>query len=284
MALKARVTQEEYNGLDATIQAEYKPVSGDDEHSHELTVTKVGGVELADTSSLQTALQRERKAKREATAALEKVPEEIREHPDEAAEAIEFRKKFADVDPEKIGEGGSKEDLERLQTKYEGDIKKLKADHKRELESARGETQSVEGELGMERIRNAARSAISKEKGSAELLLPLIEREARTRRENGKLVIEVLGDDGEPRMSPSAGSTDLMTIAERIAEMKADTDRYGRAFDGVEASGSGAGAGSRSRASGNAHVISVADSKDVNKYRQARDAARKAGVPLQIAE
>lgn len=263
MALKARIDEETHASLDPTIQSEYKK----DDDGFVLDVESVEGYGLGNIGTLETTLGKVRKDKREAEAKLKLFKDMDAE---EAREALEFHAKYKDVNLEDLSEREA-----RLKEKYEGDIKKLKTDHKVELDTARNETKSVEGELTRTTVRSQAAKAIANAKGSVELLLPIVEGRVRARRDGDRRVVEVLGADGEPRMSTKPGSTDLMSIDELVEEMRKD-DKYLRAFDGVNASGSGADANSRHNTSSTVRISGDA-AKDPRQYRAAKAEAEKTG-------
>ena len=81
------------------------------------------------------------------------------------------------------------------------------------------------------------------------------------------------------------GKGNAMSIEQLVEKMKS-SEVYARAFDGSGAKGSGAtngGGGSGAKGSGS-FKISSTDAKDTSKYRAAREAAEKAGQPLEIAD
>jgi len=83
-----------------------------------------------------------------------------------------------------------------------------------------------------------ATSAIASLKGKPKLLLPLVRAQLRAiTGEDGEYRVAVLDADGEERRNPKTNAP--MTVAELVAEMKADPE-YGGAFESSGATGGGA--------------------------------------------
>lgn len=275
MTMKARVTQEELDKLADALKAEYK--KGDD-GSYQLDVEPVGGVTLADVTKLQTALQSERTELKKVKAAM-KAFDGL--EPEKAREALDFWTKFQEGEIPDEAKARIETFKKQVTEQADNRVKQVESKLKGELETTMKALQRTKAQFFETAVTSAAQRAIAAHKGSEPLLLPVVRNGVRmVEGEDGKLVIEVLGKDGQPRLSPKGGTTDLMSIDELVAEFKTD-NQYARAFDGVSSSGSGAQSGSRRSATG-AFTISEADARDTGRYRAARAEAEKAGQQLQI--
>jgi hypothetical protein len=107
------------------------------------------------------------------------------------------------------------------------------------------ELQTMQTALQQHMVSDAATRAITAAKGSAELLLPHIERHCKVvqngERADGtpKYEVAVLDQDGDIRTN---GRGDNMTVEDLVEEMK-QSEKFGRAFDSETPSGTGAAPG-----------------------------------------
>lgn len=245
-----------------------------------LDVEPSGGYELINPVNLKSALQKERGIREKAEKAL-KVYEGL--DPDEARSAMEKLSSMGDD-----LETDAQEKLEalqsQLQTKFENERKKLIEKFESERGGLESQLNSVTGQLSNELVRSAATQAISKARGSVELLLPTIERRVKvTKRDDGTFGVVIPDKDGNPRLSPSSSSMEPMTIAELVNELREDKS-YSRAFDPIDASGSGATGNDSGSRPGGQFVISREDARNPQRYRAAKAQADKAGRELQIVD
>lgn len=240
--------------------------------------TGANGYEIANTVSLKTALQAERKAASEHAAKLKEY---------EGIDAAKAREALKTLD--ELGDIRELKDLDsklaarekQLTEKFEKDRKGLETKFGNELQQAQQALKVTEQQLATTLIDSRAAAAITEAKGSVELLLPIIKNQVRmSRNQQGKSIVEVIDANGEVRPSPSSGSIDNMTIKELVEELK-NNPAYARAFDGSSASGGGANGGTAGGGSGG-HSISANDARDPAKYRAAKEAAAKAGKRLEI--
>ena len=267
MALQAIIKDETYSGLSDDLKKEYKKQQ---DGTYLLDVTPVGDFALENVRGLKSALASER-SQREAAETKIKGFEGL--DVDKAREALRKVEDMANWKPEdKV-----KEQIEAIKTQ-------LTEKHKAELDKKDQQNQNLVKQLEKVMIDAEAVKAIAELKGSAPLLLPHVRGMTRMRAaDDGHFLVEVVGTDGNARISPATNSTSPMTIAELIKELKTQ-DTFAPAFDGSGASGSGAtGSGTARTKSGN-HVLSYEEAKDPNKYRAAKEAASKAGVQLEIQE
>jgi hypothetical protein len=265
MALLAILNQEAFGKLPEAIKSEYKK---QDNGSYLLDVTPVDDFALENVKGLKTALSSERTAR-------EKAENNVKAYEGLDATAAKDALK-------KIKELGDMSDNEKVNAKIEAIKKQLEEKHKGELGAKDTSVATLTKQLEKLMIEAAAIKAISEHKGNIELLLPHVKSSVKMKQlQSGEFVVEVVDGNGQSRISPATGQTGPMSIAELIAEMKTK-DTFAPAFEGVNASGSGA-TGSGVKIQNGTHIISRADAKNPQKYVAAKEAAEKAGVPLQMA-
>lgn len=278
---KAEVKAEEFDALPEALQAEYKPVEGQD-GVYRLEVSPVNGLQLTNPTKLQTALQKERSA-------LEDLRKKFKPFesldPDETSKALEHFNKFKDGEiPDE-----AKERIAALETQLKDKYEKLSAQERekltKDLNALKDRYEATKGQLHKTTVQSKALSAIHKLGGNDRLLLPIVTQRVRPKeRDDGSWEYEVIGDDGTPRLSTKSGSSDPMSIEEYVEELKND-DGYAQAFSGSSASGSGSTGGSGGGGGGASNgifKISAADAKNPTKYQAARAQADKQGARLEI--
>ena len=218
MALKALL--DNLDGISEEIKKEYKQR---DDGKHVLDVTSVDGLELAEVAKLQSALSKERENNRKAAEQL---------------------KAFEDLDPAKAREALKK--VEEMATwtpeqKVKEQVEAVKASiieaHGKEKTKLDEKLKKLTASLEDAMIVSVASQALAEQKGSVRLLMPHIRQQTRLRDADGKFIVEVMGSDGNPRLTGSDGHA--MSINELVAEMKTQND-FASAFEGTGATGSGA--------------------------------------------
>lgn len=222
MALAAII--DNLDSVAENIRPEYKPAPGG--KGFILDVTPVGTVSLEDVGNLKKALTTERAA---------------------AKQASEKLKLFEGIDPEaargaleKVSELGNLTLDQKVEQQLKIREQQLEQKHKTSVDKLSGELKEATGQLEKNLVTSVATTALAAKKGSVELLLPHVKSQTRMRKIDGVgYVTEILDSQGNPRISPSSGSTALMTIEELVDEMSA-SDAYSRAFDASGATGSGA--------------------------------------------
>jgi len=117
------------------------------------------------------------------------------------------------------------------------------------------------------KIVSVATQAVAEQKGSVRLLMPHVRQQTRLREVEGKFVVEVLGSDGNPRLTGSDGHP--MTIGELVTEMKTQND-FASAFEGTGATGSGA-TGTSKTTNANAKTAEFAKMTPVERMRVANE-------------
>ncbi|GAG17847.1 unnamed protein product, partial [marine sediment metagenome] len=85
-------------------------------------------------------------------------------------------------------------------------------------------------------VKNACIEALNSAGGKAKLMLPVMERLVRMRKDGEAYLAEVVNEKGEPRVGDSQGNP--MTIPQFVEELKG-MDDYSPAFDGSGSTGSG---------------------------------------------
>ncbi len=271
--LKAILNKAEYEVLSPELKKEYKAGTEELKDSFILDVENVsttfGAVyALENVAGLKSALASERENAKK----LKKIAESVEGLDlDEAKSAMKKLKDMKDWTPE-----------QKVQEQIAAVQKQLTDKFGKELKEKETKLTSVTSQLEKTLVDNEAIKALGEHKGSVDLLLPHIRMKTKITEKDGKLIVEVIGKDGVPRISNKSGSTDPMSIGELVAEMKTD-ETFSRAFDGARASGSGASGGGRTNGSGQ-YVLSSSDARDPQKYRAAKEAAEKAGASLQIEE
>ena len=268
MALAAIIKKDAWDGLSDELKQAYAP---QEDGTYLLQVTPVGDFALENVKGLKSALSAER-ASREKAEGLVKAFEGL--EPEKARAALKKVEEMANWRPEdKV-----KEQIETLKSH-------LEEKHRTELKALQDKLGKRTGQVERMLVEASALKALADAKGNAELLLPHVKAATRLREtENGEFVVEVVGPDGNVRISPATGKTGPMSIEELVAEMKQSV-LYGVCFEGTGASGSGAtGTVANHPRPNGPYQISAADAKDPYRYRSAKEAAVKAGQTLQIVD
>ena len=175
-----------------------------------------------DPAGLKSALEKERKAAREASKQA-KAWEAIGKTPDEISELLEAQRK-----------------AEEDKAKKEGNLEKIKEamlkEHQTEVAKYKGAADKLRNQLDRHMVDAAATQAIAAAKGIPALLLPHVKAAVRVLEEDGNFVTRVVDDAGNPRVN---GKGDYLTIADLVSEMR-NSDIFGRAFEGTGTTGGGA--------------------------------------------
>lgn len=107
--------------------------------------------------------------------------------------------------------------------------------HNKEVTGLRTDLDAANGTIRKLMIDNGITTAVSNAGGNTQLLTPMLSAEMDIRTtDTGETVVVILGEDKEPRYN-NAG--DLLTIAERVEEIKAQ-DAFAGAFQGRVQGGS----------------------------------------------
>lgn len=189
-----------------------------------LNVNTASGIELSDTSALKSALSKERAAAQDYAKRL-KAFEGL--DAQAARDALSKVQEIADFNPE-----------QKVEEAIKAREKQIFARHQSELDTIKGESETLRNQLSDTLVTSAAAKAIAASKGSVDLLLPHVLRNTRMRQnEAGQFVVEVIDPDGNQRIGDAQGNP--MTIPQLVDEMKA-SETFARAFEASGAAGTGA--------------------------------------------
>lgn len=244
------------DSLPDAVREHYSPGSGDQDGKFVLDVNKLGGFELANTQNLLNALSTEREGHKTAKRALEAFGDITA---DQARDALEKAKGAKDW--------GQRE-------------KQLIDTHNAETAKLRGEAESLRESFKTDRKRSVATEAINQAKGKVKLLLPFVEERLRvSQNSDGDWITEVLNQDGAAMIDSQGRPASPEVLMDEFRK----SELFQGLFDGSGASGSGA-VGGQPGSDRQAHVLSKEQQTDPNAYARAKEAADKAGVPIQLAD
>lgn len=279
--LKAALTAAEFGALEGPAKELYAEVDG-------MYVLQVESVSmngktfgLEDVAGLKKAvaeLKDKAQKRQEALAAFEGIDAE------EAKTALAKVKELGDIENLKDGklQAQAKAIEEQLEAKYAKEVEKLRTDNKR----LAGDLDKAVQDHGRSYLRSEALRVFAKHKVLSDwqdVMLEKVRAVTRVKPDGeGGFKIEVLHPDGTPRITNAQNSTDLMGLDELVGVDFKNSQTLGLCFEGTNASGSGAGGSAHRQATGGKHTITELDARDATKYRAAKAAAQKAGVPLVI--
>lgn len=178
-----------------------------------------------DPTNLKSALEKERKAARDASRQA-KAWADLGKTPDEIHALLEAQQR---ADEDKALKGGEFEKLREQMNKA----------HQTELgkkdERIGVLTKSLERRL----VDADATAAIAAAKGVPALLLPHVRAAVKVIEEDGEFVVRVVDQSGNPRVN---GKGEFLSISDLVGEMR-QSEVYGRAFEPSGVSGGGATGG-----------------------------------------
>ena len=173
MTLKLKVTADEFEGLDEGIKGLYEERDGE-------YALPVEGIE--DTGGLKSALEKERKAARDASKRL-KDYEGLGLSAEEIAQLKEAQRQAEEDKAKKSGE------WEKLKGQ-------MQEKHQQEIKAREEKVASMRKALESHLVDAQATSAISAAKGNAKLLLPHVKSAVQVIEEDGEYKVQVMGKDG----------------------------------------------------------------------------------------
>lgn len=177
---------------------------------------------LPEVSGLKSALEKERKARRDFERKLNQL---------NGVDPDEYQRLKTEAEHREIEKAQKAGEWDKLR-------QQLADKHKAEIEAERQRSHTMQTTVESFLVDAEATRAIANAKGIPELLLPHVKQHVRVVQENGQYVARVVDKNGEPRVDyPDANP---MTIAQLVEEMR-KSDIYGRAFDGSGISGMGTG-------------------------------------------
>jgi hypothetical protein len=190
-----------------------------------------------DPAGLKSALEKERKAARDASrqaqqwASLGKTPEEI--------QALVEAQRQAEED--KAAKGGEWDKLKA----------QMHQAHQAELSKREEREATLKRSLERRLVDADATAAIAALKGVPALLLPHVRASVKVIEEDGEFVARVIDQAGNPRVN---GKGEFLSISDLVGEMR-QSEVFGRAFEATGTTGSGA---SSSAGTGSGKTISEA--------------------------
>ena len=226
--------------LDELPEAIHEHYVKQDDGSFQLDVGSVGGLALENVDGLKTTVQTLRGEKR----TLEtKVASFDGVDLVAAKDALSKMDEIKNFDPEqKVAEA-----LKVKTADMVGQFAK-------EKDGLVGERDGALGQLKDVLVKNACIEALTSAGGKSKLMLPVMERLVRMRKDGDHFIAEVVNEKGEPRVGDSQGNP--MTIPQFVEELKG-MDDYAPAFDGSGSTGSGNKGGDKKKVAKSANKGSV---------------------------
>jgi len=246
-----------------TIDENLRPLYVERDGKHVLDVDASGGWALEDVGGLKSALGRK-------TEELRTLRESLGDlDPSAARRALERVKELEALDP-------TKEADKIAAAKIEAEVTRLKTAHKTELETATRTSGEYLDALTRQVRDSEAIRAIAEAKGSPALLMSIVEKRTRVRKDGDRFVVEVLDPiTGDPQVIDGQGNK--KTIAHLLQELR-QSDDYAPAFKGTESTGSGATQSASTASMGSGRLTpEQADSlaqNDPSGYAKARQEGR----------
>jgi hypothetical protein len=243
MALKAKLAK--LDGLDETIKAMYR---ADGDHFI-LDVEPVDGFKLEDVGALTNALGRQ---KSEITELKDKVAKFGDLDPVTAKQAMDKLKELGTLDPAELAKERVKTALAQQQEQFNTQLSAKDAE-------ISGMTKQLEAVL----IDQAATAALAAKGGNIKLLLPHVKASARMVKTDKGFAVQVIGDDGHPRITATRNGTADMTLDQLVEEMSAN-EVFAAGFTSKANPGGGTRVNGNPSTTGNPKTIGATDQNAVN--------------------
>lgn len=192
-----------------------------------LDVTETAGFALENVAGLKSAFSREKEERRTAKAKLEKFGEL---DPDTVTAKLTELEELKKLDPKSEAGKIAASQIEALK-------KEMGTLHKTEVTKIKANETKWKGRVEKLMVDDQIRAAIARQKGSVELLLPIMRGKVVVREVGDELEVVVNDEAGNPRIGDASG-TKLFSIDQLAEELKADKV-YAPAFAGTNAGGSG---------------------------------------------
>lgn len=225
MAIKLKITADEYAKLSKDLQGAYKAVDG----AYVVDGEVVDGLEVANVTNMRKALESERGFRKTAE-------EKLATYGD-----MDPTKVKADLDElKKLRESGNTD--EKTTSRIKTLERELTEKHQKELGERDTKIKTLESENEDHIFTNVATAAVTQHKGRPKLLLDEIRRNTKiVVGPDGKRVAKIIDPKtGHERITQRSGASGDMTIEEFVESLKKHDD-YACAFEGSGASGTGAG-------------------------------------------
>lgn len=257
MPLKTKVTKAEFDALSDAVKAFYLEKDG----------TYLLDADIEDVGGLKSALDKERTNR----STLEKTLADIRKQlgDTDPAKAREALAKLQELEDKKLIDEGKVEELLRSRTE------RLVKDYDAKLAANSEKLTAAEKRLAELVIDNELRSVGAGKKVRAEAMEDFLERGRKVYRLVDGKAVPMKGDQvvfgkkpNEP-MSMDEWADSISPLAPHL-------------FEG--SSGGGASNNGGGNSGGRSHVITREQARDRAAYKQAADAAEKAGVVLQVVD
>lgn len=175
-----------------------------------------------DPTNLKSALEKERKASRDAVA-MTKAWKDLGKSPEEITEMLAAH---AQAERDKLTKAGEWDKLRGQMTEQ----------HQTELAKREETAKALRGQLERHLVDAAGTAAIAAAKGSAELLLPHVKAKVKVIEENGEYAVRVVDAQGNPRVNAKG---EFLSMSDLVGEMR-QSDVFAPAFMAPSASGGGA--------------------------------------------
>jgi hypothetical protein len=220
-----------------------------------------------DVSGLTSALDKERKAGREAERQL-KAWTALGRGPDEIAGLLAAQDDALARDAERKGE------WDKLKAQISGR-------HQAELAARDAALAKMRAGLERQLVDAAATAEVAAQKGAAALLLPHLRGQLKlVEDEAGGFAVRVVDASGEIR-ADARGQP--LSVKDLVAELR-QSEAFARAFDGAGTSGGGMPPSALSGGTPGVFHLTREQARDPAAYRRARDEAGRAGQLLTIVE
>ena len=213
------------DSLDESVKGLYSAGTGDFEGKFVLQVEANEGLQLAPVTKLQNALQAARGERDDA----QKLLKGFKDEEGNLLDITALNSSLGELESLKAA-GGDKDELlktleENLKTSYQERERQLAAKHSEETTDYNQRLEHLQKQLHSNILVNEATKAITSAGGNPEVLLPHIERYMKAEEVdvNGEMQVKYSVVDPttkQKRISTAAGSSDDMSLAELVGEIK----------------------------------------------------------------
>jgi hypothetical protein len=243
-----------------------------------LDVEPVDGWNLEDVAGLKSTVSKTREELKTAREALK--PYTLDEQ-GSLLDAAKARDALGRID-----ELAKAADPERVKAAVAKQLDELKAEHKKLLDTALGESKVLEEQLHEVLIDRDAMTALQGKTDFAKVLLPHVKNRIKIERgSDGRRVARIVDEDGRtPMLSMKQGSSDPMGLDELVESFSRNA-QFAPLFRGSGASGGDTPAGKAKIGGSGQFRITVREAEqDPSKYRALREQAAKVGQSVQLVE
>jgi hypothetical protein len=272
------ITKEEHAALPESDRAHYVAASslseadrkdyGGPADGYILGVKGAHGFELKPVAKLLSALDKQRAEADAASAKLKAIGDL---DPEAARKALKLVEDWKKANPE-----------EQAKKAYEAALAKAQEDHAKVLEGEKARRSKIETQLQRQLTEGKARDAITRAKGSVDLLLPIVTSRIKTEIDeaSGEMRDYVVDEFGN-KATMLQGSSMVPATIDHLIEALKQKDSYAPAFAGSGARGSG-GSGGNGGGGGRFTIAESVARNDPREYQRVRAEAEKAGQQIQV--